>query len=480
MPQMIRAAVLFCAVTPIAVPAVAQESTLLMGTIAYRERMALPATAIVEVRLEDVSRADAVPPVVARTRLERPGQVPIRFNLDVDRALVNPNGRYAVRATITDGDTVLFTSMDTALVLTQGRGQRVDLVLTRVGTAKPVAAGVAPQPAQPLPPHPFTDLPATFSGTLPCPDCEGIRYHLNLMRDDSFFLRMTYVGKANAVVDDLGSWALSSDRRVLVLKGRGDVTEMLEIPSAGVIRKLDADGRPVPGRPGQELRRMSQFRSVEVRGRLRGAYTYMADAGSFVECSTGQRWPVAMEAANRELEAAYSQARSAPGAAVVAEIEGLVTDRPRMEGGGSQPTLVVQKVVQLLPKASCAPRFASAPLADTYWRLTHLGDRAVPPAADTRREPSITFQAEPPAFSGTSGCNRLIGTFAIDNATMTLKSGGTMMACKDEARTEAAFLTALQATRTYRIAGRVLELRDAKGIRVARFEARLPTGITVR
>ena len=55
-----------------------------------------------------------------------------------------------------------------------------------------------------------------------------------------------------------------------------------------------------------------------------------------------------------------------------------------------------------------------------------------------------------------------------------------MVACKEEAKTESAFLTALQATRTYRVTGRVLELTDAKGVRVARFEARLPTGITVR
>jgi hypothetical protein len=55
-----------------------------------------------------------------------------------------------------------------------------------------------------------------------------------------------------------------------------------------------------------------------------------------------------------------------------------------------------------------------------------------------------------------------------------------MIACREEAKTEAAFLAALQATRTYRVVGRVLELFDAKGATVARFEARLPTGITVR
>jgi copper homeostasis protein (lipoprotein) len=457
----------------------AQQPSLLTGTITYKERVALPPTAVVEVRLEDVSRADAVPPVVARTRIDKPGQVPIRFNLDVDPSLVNARGRYAVRATIKDGETALFTSLDTALVLTQGHGTRVELVLTRVGSAKPLPQVDVQPPAPALPPNPFTDLPATFSGTLACADCDGIRYHLNLFRDDSFVLHMTPIGKAVSANDDLGSWAVSSDRRVLVLQGRGDEPLLFAIHAGNTLRRLDADGRPVTGKPAHELKR-STFQPVDVRAPMKGAYTSLADTATFLECSTGQRWPVAQEGVNRELESAYAKMRPAPGAAVLVEVDGLATGRPRMEGQGPQTTLVVERIRRVLPKESCAPRFASAPLADTLWRLTHLGDRVVPSPTDRRREPSLTFTAEGSSFSGSSGCNRLIGTYVVSNATMTMKSGGTMMACKDEMKTEAAFLSALQATRTYRIMGRVLELMDAKGVRVARFEARMPTGITVR
>ena len=54
------------------------------------------------------------------------------------------------------------------------------------------------------------------------------------------------------------------------------------------------------------------------------------------------------------------------------------------------------------------------------------------------------------------------------------------MACRDEAKAEAAMVGALKATRSYRITGRVLELIDEKGSTVARFEARTATGITVK
>ena len=473
------AAILVSLLTSATALTASAQQTLLTGTISYRERMALPATAVVEVRLEDVTRVGAPPAVLTRYRLADPGAVPIRFNLDVDTSGLDRLGRYALRATIMDGARVLFTSTDTVLVLTQGHGTRADLVLTRVTSNAPAAAAEVPQ-EPPVPAPLIADLPATFVGTLPCADCEGVRYHLNLFGDDSFFLRTTRLGKNGGTTDDLGSWTLSSDRRLIVLKGREDSVQLYEIVAPGTLRKLDADGRPNATRgPAQQLTRSSQFRQTDVRAAMRGAYTYLADAATFVECSTGQRWTVAAESVSRDLEAAYLKVRPAPGAPVVVDVDGLVVQKPRADGG-AETALVVERVRGLRPKESCPARFSGVPLTDTQWRLTHLGDRTVPVASDPRRQASLTFLGETNAYAGSSGCNRVVGTYAIAGATMTLTSGGTMVACKEEAKNEEAFLAALKATRTYRVTGQVLELTDANGVRLARFEAKLPTGITVR
>jgi copper homeostasis protein (lipoprotein) len=310
-------------------------------------------------------------------------------------------------------------------------------------------------------------------GTVPCADCAGIRYHLNLFADDSFALRRTYVGRPGGPVDDWGSWTVSSDRRVLVLQGRDDRPVYFAIPTSGSLRQLDLEGLPIAGRAPNELRRTSAFRPADLVGAFRGVYTYLADAASFVECSTGQRWPIAGEQASRDLERLYTSERPAPGAAVMAEVQGRVTLRPRVDGPGTESTLIVEKVDRLLPRESCAPRFAGSPLTRTHWLLTRLAGKAIPPAADARRELSLTFQLPegdaPGAFSASTGCNRLIGTYVTDNATMTLTPGGTLMACKDDAAIEAAIVAALKATRHYRVAGRTLELLDAKGERLARF-----------
>jgi heat shock protein HslJ len=209
----------------------------------------------------------------------------------------------------------------------------------------------------------------------------------------------------------------------------------------------------------------------------------MADRAAFVECSTGQRWLVADEGAAAEMEAAYLKARTAPGASVLAEIEGVASPGTGRDGG-SGASVVVRKLKRLLPRESCEPRYTGASLTNTYWRLTSLGGQTVAAPTDPRREQSLTFQpGDMPtsgSYSGSSGCNRLVGTYTTTDATITLTGAGTLVACKELAQAESAFLNALKATRRYRISGQVLELFDDAGTRVARFAAQMPTGAVKR
>jgi len=485
----------------------ARQAAKVSGSVTYREKIALPPSAVLELRLEDVTRADATP-VVTAARIEHPGQVPIRFELAYELGAIDARGRYAMRATIKDGDRVLFTSLDTALVLTQGHGTRADLVLTQV--AVPLAAK-APTTGQALTAagaatvrqaasaataasaavvaavrpqvNPLPTLPATFTGSYICADCPKMQYQLNLYPDDSFFMRATVTDReTTGTSDDIGSWVLSSDRTVLVLKGEGDALDMFTIGPNGSLKKVDVNVKPLPGRLPNDLTHAAAFKPLTADlPTMRGAYS-MTDRGTFVECSTGQRWSVADQGAAADLAAAYVKARPEPGASVVAEIEGVATPGAGRSGdpGGS---LVVRKFKRLVPRESCAPRYTNASLAGTAWRLTTLGGQAVTAPADPRRELSLTFQpddASSGSYAGSSGCNRLVGSYTTSDSAMTLTSGGTLVACKDLAQAESAFLNALKATRRYRIAGQMLELFDAAGIRVARFSAPAATGATRR
>jgi copper homeostasis protein (lipoprotein) len=97
----------------------------------------------------------------------------------------------------------------------------------------------------------------------------------------------------------------------------------------------------------------------------------------FMECRSRRRMPVAQEQDNAALEAAYTRARREPGEALLVRLEGQIAMRPKMECKGEQPTLVVERFINVWPGERCGAPVATAPLEDTYWKLTRLGNAAV-------------------------------------------------------------------------------------------------------
>jgi putative lipoprotein len=102
----------------------------LTGTASYRERLALLPGTVMRVSLEDASRADASPTVVATTSSQIERQVPIPFTLAYDPAHIAQNHRYIVRAQIESANgRSLWTTTEQYGVITQGNADHVDVVL---------------------------------------------------------------------------------------------------------------------------------------------------------------------------------------------------------------------------------------------------------------------------------------------------------------------------------------------------------------
>ena len=119
------------------------------------------------------------------------------------------------------------------------------------------------------------------------------------------------------------------------------------------------------------------------------------------------------------------------------------------------------------PQASSDGRL----LEKTYWKATLLGSTAVA-AKDAQPEAHLLL-GPGGRFAGSDGCNNLTGSYVLKGETITFsKIAGTMMACPDAAGTERAFKQALPNTRRWKITGDGLELYNADGTRLARFEAR--------
>lgn len=117
---------------------------------------------------------------------------------------------------------------------------------------------------------------------------------------------------------------------------------------------------------------------------------------------------------------------------------------------------------------------SAAPLEGTSWKFIALGGASTS-GLSQEREAQIEFNADGHRITATGGCNRLLGSYQLHGATLSIAPAGmTMMACPEPVMAqERTFTDALRATKSYRIASQTLELMDGDRV-VARFRADAP------
>ena len=109
------------------------QDNVISGTVTYRQRSALPATAVLIVKLVDVSRQDVSSTIISEQRIETSSkQLPFSFDLVYDRSKIQERNRYAIQAEIRDGDRLLYITDTSNPVLTQGNPRVVDVVVVPV------------------------------------------------------------------------------------------------------------------------------------------------------------------------------------------------------------------------------------------------------------------------------------------------------------------------------------------------------------
>jgi len=452
--------------TVAAAPAGAQDKV--TGTASYRERIALPPNAVFEAVLQDVSRADAPAVEISRQRIENPGQPPIAFSIPYDRARIDKRLTYVVRTRILVDEQLMFTSDTAHRVLTRGAPATVTVMMRKVGGQATPTGG---ESNGTLGAHGML-LPATFTGVLPCADCGGIRHHLNLWPDQTYELHRSWID-IDERQDNMGRWSVDPERRMLMLWGAGEPIAHFAILSNQRLRLLDSQGRPIESELSYELARQGALEPIrDLELPLAGMFVYMADAARLTECQTGRSYPVAMEEDYLQLERAYTEARPAPGAPLLATLEGRITERPKMDGEGTEAAVVVRRFVNVWPGETCERNLADASLTNTYWRIVRLGDQEVR-AAEGHREPHLLLRAGEPRFNATVGCNQIIGGYVLSGDALRFEAGAsTMMACPPPLdRLEQRLRGILTKAAGWRVHGQFLEFDDAKGKPLALFQA---------
>ncbi len=103
----------------------------IIGTVAYRERIALPPGAIVKVQLVDLSRKPYLVVSEHTTSIVN-NQPPLPFALVYDISEVDAQGRYGLRAQITAEGQNWFASTEPTRIILSNELDRIGLIVARV------------------------------------------------------------------------------------------------------------------------------------------------------------------------------------------------------------------------------------------------------------------------------------------------------------------------------------------------------------
>jgi len=322
----------------------------------------------------------------------------------------------------------------------------------------------APRSVQPpmtvVAPAPVPAVPATYAGDLPCADCTAIRTTLKLRADGLYLLRQIWLGASGGQdisAQELGRWQLQGGDGSVQLLGEQQAPRRFRVLDSATLRQLDAAGNDIVSDLNYELRLTAAPDAFGEPLRLRGLYTYMADAASMQECVTGRRFPVAMAADSLKLERAYLAARAAPGVPLLVTLDGHLDIRPGMEGG-SEEVIVVDRFQRAWPGETCANLHPSLPLAGTRWVLSELNGSVMPPFAGGG-PPWLLLDAAAGRVQGFGGCNRFSGGYRLEPGRVRFGDlATTQMFCVNYMDVEQAFLGALARADGYRIDGADLAL----------------------
>ncbi|MCC5824730.1 META domain-containing protein [Alkalimonas sp.] len=291
----------------------------------------------------------------------------------------------------------------------------------------------------------FIDQDMSFIGTLPCADCPGIAFHLNLFRDGRFEIRQEYLER-NDILLVKGTWLL--EQRTLHLMNQQHTLPTFQFVSNHRLTMLDMAGKPIVSSLNYHLDRASRLQTIDTRRPMLGLYRVNGDSASFTQCDSGERYQVAMTQHHMPMLRNYRQDPQLSGKAVIATLTG------RLGNGNDSSTLFIDQFEQFWPGASCPQRHAPTAVQGVVWRAEKIADQYVPQHLNVR----VLFRDNDTLY-GFSGCNNFHASYRQRANTLQVSPlAMTRKFCEESSRIETAFTERLQTADRAEVNGNALQL----------------------
>lgn len=323
----------------------------------------------------------------------------------------------------------------------------------------------------------------TWHGTIPCADCPGIEYSLELNPDSTYRERMVYQGRSATPFVQLGAWGVSDGK---VKLNKADTGQSQFSIDGDVLVMLDSEGNWIVSELADAYRlRRQNSEEAEDNPRLwREKYERGVD---FAATGNEPFWSLEIDLEKMiEFKALDEENGSVLTPVPVAEKpesgEGVVYKVQTVSGNleirlvkemcentmsGREFPYSVTVLKDNLEYKGCGMYLRDSRL-DGTWKLVELQGKTLNPKDFDRNQPSLVIALAEGRLSGSAGCNKLTGTLEpIGDRVNFGPIGATKMACQ-HMDLENQFLRVLSdGELRYRVSEEQLELfLEGKGVAV--------------
>lgn len=306
------------------------------------------------------------------------------------------------------------------------------------------------------------ELPATFSGRIPCPDCDYVQIDLNLRPDNLYQLRKTsYIGdKVVSQEAQMRRWHYDEKEHIIILGKRKGSLKTYSVKDKNTLSFLDIEGQPQQDLLQYDLIRTLDYDPFDDVVKIRGMYSSTGNVHMLKECSSEIDFPVDPSGTFTELDRTYRNTPHEKGEPLLVSFQGRLLPTRNGKEKRDKDIVVVSSFTRLYPDQDCNGNKLRNSIFGVYWTAVEIFGKTVP-AADDAKAPFFVLDPKGDKVKGYAGCNRFSGTFLFKGEVFIFnKLAATRMACPHNLSVEDRFFEALDKTESYRIEDGMLLLMD--------------------
>jgi len=313
------------------------------------------------------------------------------------------------------------------------------------------------------------ESPATFTGTIPCEDCQQVDITLNLLPDTMYQLRKRYIYDKDPVKTEsqIGKWLYLPEDKLLVLGKQQGLLKTYVVESSSKLLFVEWEGTDNASQIRYELLRKERLDPFADIVKITGDFEVRNGAGSFTECSTGQTFPIRPDKDYPALLQNYMNTPHERGQPLLSSVLVKIVGT---ENGQSE--LVIEHFNRIYPDTNCEGSKIRTSLTGTFWRLQDVDGLSAIKAAD-EKQPYLLLNPDR-SFRAYGSCNEMSGNYLVKGDHLIIdRKAEIRMACPSGIGVENKLIKAFKNTKSFRIVDDMLELLDQEGQVLAGFKAKI-------